>query len=184
MNNNKENQILVKMASGVSSEDEYYTKALLEICQNKTPFWNWSAGLFQEHWMLYHKMFAEFYIFWLLKCAFIRIIPSIQILWILMLIPCGLYGNKFLFDSLKRKINGGYLLLPQYKTTDIAFVFLMLTGIFLLCITVSMEIEGFRGNGWVSLILIGIPILIYVIVKTIIFPIRDKIRATSYKKAS
>lgn len=182
--NNIDDKTLIEMASGVSTEDEYYTKALHEISQNKTPFWNWSAGLFQEYWLLYHKMFAEFYIFWLLKCAFIMIIPSIKILSILMLILCGLYGNKFLFDSLKRKINGGYLLLPQYKTTDIAFVFLMLTGICLLCLTVGMEIGGFRGNGDVSLILVGIPILIYAIIKTIIFPLRDKIRATSYKKAS
>lgn len=185
---NTKDKTLVEMACGYSPvNEEYYTKALQEISQNRGCFWNWYAALFHGLWLLYHKMFAELYILLLLNALLLKVFPSLLIFF-LEFVFWGLWGNNLLFNSLKRKINTGYFLIPGYETTEgiciLEGICICVTtcGHYLVCMICGIEITGFRSDGRISLIFACIPMLIYITIKIIIVPIRDRWRAWTYKK--
>lgn len=215
---NEERTNLVKMAAGQKPWNvSYYAKALDEIEQGKIGPWNWASALLGTVWLLYHKVFN---VFWLIFfCSEILssflgddtvYVNAIQngyfpsefvwgtviffVLWIVLL---GIFGNRILFFSLRRKLAKGYANLPHYAWTESRWLWITMP-LLIMCIVTGVlvllyEVVNLKGRiGFfvaVGIFLLSLCSYLGIhLYKTVIRPVIDffrarKIQAASEKKA-
>lgn len=165
----QERQVLVAMAAGGRPEKKtYYTKALAQVEEGKVS-WNWSAALLGELWLFYHRAFLFGWLFMGIKVCTGLIGTSPGPFLGTVFGGMGVSGNQILFRSLYKKMKQGYANLPQYKTTEEwwvwIFSFLQILDICALCV--------FREQNILT-ILLNLGMLILLIWKTILEPLREK----------
>lgn len=128
-------------------KSRYYDKAFQKLSSGWIS-WNWSAGFFSIFWLIFHKMYKEFFLTLLAvftsggslsffgqhdnHCAVllgeisgVAITPQKSGVTFLSMLPVfllplifGLFANKLFFRSLQRKNRRGYHLLQEYRRTD------------------------------------------------------------------
>jgi hypothetical protein len=133
-----EDEAVISLAEGWSTAEppteemlanSYYAKAF-EMIKTGRLTWNWAAAIFGGGWLLYHKMYGSFWIFYSLT---LLSFPSLLTLftgnsspsWLdlvgyLNFIPFvgfGLFGNNLLLHGMLRKSDNGYHKLKKYKGT-------------------------------------------------------------------
>lgn len=131
-------------------KQSYYLKEFKKIDEGKMS-WNWAACFFVSGWAIYRKMYFEAVVIFSIcsLCSFLcffigsflvkdslatygmsqELLKALQYLNLMQkaefLVPClifGAFANKLYYNNLKKKVNDGYNLFKNYKTTDVACV--------------------------------------------------------------
>lgn len=216
----EERKALVQMAAGQKPWNiTYYAKALERIERGKLFSWNWAAALLSPMWLWYHKAFAISWIviatgealgFFIgpdegaCAQAFTHLLQTGQfsselrnmVYWllsegILYILFFGLFGNRLIFSSLRRKRSRGYDKLPHYSWTESRWIWLasgLLVGwvaLSLFIISTPLVLDRLQGllffGGMILILAVStVGILLY---KTVIRPIRDGLRARKLQKS-
>ena len=119
-----------KIANGWDfTEKFYYLTAFDKLEKKGEHTWNLSAFLFQVVWLFYRKMYAYGII-----CLILDIIiftSELQLLYPIISLALGYYGNSLYYEIVKERTSLGYHLMDnQYKTTSKSLGLMCLIGMF------------------------------------------------------
>lgn len=125
----------------VSRNSKYYLDAFKKLDEGHVS-WNWAAFFFQGMWMFYRKMYLYGFLSLALDFAvFVMILssPSIGTAFGLSFVfniayKClyGYFGNIIYYSIVKERIDDGYHLMDQYKSTSksLAILFIFLPAVY------------------------------------------------------
>lgn len=128
------------MTESMTSKQQYYLEQFKRLNDGKIS-WNWSAFWSGGLWLYYRKTYIG--ITWeiLVGFVFIRMpeiifgkLPTNTLLFLLLVCMTifGLFGNKWYYATIKRKIRDGYQGDKQFKTTSLwAVILSLIVSIFL-----------------------------------------------------
>jgi hypothetical protein len=137
----------IRMTGSSKKNAAYYERVFGQIEAGSCCIWNWSAALCSLYWMFFHKIYKEAFI---ITAAFIPIcillialVPSQMFIDLVnttfdradlyFIVFCvvsyavcffigGVFGNKMLFRSIKKKMEKGYSLERNYNPVDPGFL--------------------------------------------------------------
>lgn len=105
---------------------EYYLEQFKKIDEGKFS-WNWAAFFTLGFWVYYRKTYigmiitniAGFFLLYIPEITLGKLSPNaVSIGTAIYLFICGAFGNRWYYDTVKRKIKEGYHLDNEYKNVS------------------------------------------------------------------